>query len=209
MAQPEEGSNRYSTFVAVTIAVVSVVGAVMAWRVSVAASDAGSADMRGVLALVDDATALTQASSIVLGHQVSFAAFKANDRLSDELAPVSQFAEVAEAFRAAAKRARNDYIPQAYIDRNEQLDAQRDLAQNREASGYKKDTHPQPHFDAADRARLKAIWMMFALIWLGVAIVCLTLADAIQNVLRYVFLMLGLGIFVLGGLLAVIVEIVA
>lgn len=209
MDHSEEASSRYSTFVAITIALVSVVGAVIAWRVSVAAGDAGSADMRGVLALVDDATALTQASSIVLGHQISFAAFKVNDRLADELAPVSQFAEVAEAFRSAAKRARNDYIPQAYIDRHEMLDASRDLAQNREISGYKKDTHPQPHFDAADRARLKAIWMMFALVWLGVAIVCLTLADAIRNALRYVFLVLGLGVFALGGLLAILVEIVA
>ncbi|MBI5878585.1 MAG: hypothetical protein HZB53_13130 [Chloroflexi bacterium] len=203
-----ENSSRYSTFLAIVIAVVSVAGAVIAWRASVASSNAGSADMRGILALVDDQSVRAQAGSVVLGDQISFAAFKANDRLYTMLADVPGFETPAETFHSAARRALEDYIPQAYIDRNEQLDVNRALAQSRESLSYKKDTHPQPHFDQADQARTKANWMLFALIWLGFAIVCLTLADAIQNAFRHVLLVLGLGVFVLGTVLAALVELV-
>jgi len=204
----EPGSSRYSTFLAIMIAVVSVIGAFIAWRGSVAFSNAGSADTRGVLALVDDQMVQAQAGSVVLGDKIGFAAFKANERVSTLLEQVPGYEEVAAAFRAAARSARDDYIRQSYIDRREAFDESRALAQTREQLSFKKDLHPQPHFDEADQARTKGGWMLFALVWFGAAIVCMTLADAIQNAMRHIFFVLGLGMFVLGSVLAVIVEIV-
>ena len=55
-------SNRFSNMVAILIALVTTIGAIIAWRVAVASSDAGSADTTGLLVAVDREDATTQAT---------------------------------------------------------------------------------------------------------------------------------------------------
>ena len=113
-----------------------------------------------------------------------------------------------DALKAAANRTL-DYVPRAYIDRNENLDVQRDLGENLAQETLSKDVNPQPHFASADLARSKAQWFLFVLIWFGVALVLLTMADAIQNPLRYALLAGGLCIFVFGTITAAVIESIA
>lgn len=43
--------------------------------------------------------------------------------------------------------------------------------------------------------KLAAIgWLLVSIILFGLALLCLTLADAIQNLLRYLFLFAGIGV---------------
>lgn len=210
LAGEGESTSRYSTFVAIMIALVSVVGAIVAWRVAVASSDAGSADTRGLLATVDKEDATTKATIFAIGHQTAFAAFRRNDALSEAFYALggADRNRIAAAFEAAANRTL-DFIPRAYLNRQDELDVQRDMGEEIAQATVNKDINAQPYFDAADAARVKVQWLLFDLIWLGVALLLLTLADAIQNPLRYVCLIGGLGIFVLGTLVAALIEILA
>lgn len=202
-------SNRFSNMVAILIALVTTIGAIIAWRVAVASSDAGSADTTGLLVAVDREDATTQATLKAIGHQTAYAAFVHDDALSNALTEVGdQFSVLSDALKAAANRTL-DYVPRAYIDRNENLDVQRDLGENLAQETLSKDVNPQPHFASADLARSKAQWLLFVLIWFGVALVLLTMADAIQNPLRYALLAGGLGIFVFGTISAAVIESIA
>jgi hypothetical protein len=187
------------------IALISIAGAIVAWRVTVALGDAGSSDVRGVLAIVEDATVGTQAAALVFGDQVSFASFKSKEAVADELGRVAEFDLQATALKAAARRAR-EFIPQSYITRDERFNEARAYAQIREQMANKKDLQPQPHFDAADLARGKATWLLFDLVWLAFGVLCLTLADALQSALRQLFLIAGAGLFGIGVLFVIAVE---
>ncbi len=202
-------SNRFSNIVAILIALVTTVGAIIAWRVAVASSDAGSADTTGLLVAVDNDDATTQATLLAIGHQTAYAGFVRDDALATALYQAGgHFNALADSLVEAANRSL-DYIPRAYIDRKQNFDVQRDLGENLAEKTLAKDVNPQPHFQAADVARSKAQWLLFVLIWFGVALVLLTLADAVQNVLRYLFLIGGLGIFVFGAIIAAFVESIA
>ena len=202
-------SNRFSNMVAILIALVTTIGAIIAWRVAVASSDAGSADTTGLLVAVDREDATTQATLKAIGHQTAYAAFVHDDSLANALTEVGeQFSVLSDALKAAANRTL-DYVPRAYIDRNENLDVQRDLGENLAQETLSKDVNPQPHFASADLARSKAKWLLFVLIWFGVALVLLTTADAIKNPLRYALLAGGLGIFVFGTITAAVIESIA
>ncbi|MCA1553902.1 MAG: hypothetical protein LC737_05945, partial [Chloroflexi bacterium] len=183
--------NRFSNMVAVLIALVTVVGAIVAWRVSVALSDAGSADTAGLLAVVDNEDATTHATIFALGHQTAYAAFLRDDRLSRALRALGdQYTVLANSLDQAATRAL-DYIPRAYLDREENYNVQRDVGEDVAESTINKDVNSKAKFDAADVSRGKAQWLLLMLIGLGGALLMLTSADAIQNALRYLFLVLG------------------
>jgi hypothetical protein len=205
----ESTSNRFSNLVAILIACVSVIGAVIAWRVAVASSDASSADTRGLLATTDREDATTQATITSLGHQTAYTAFVRDNALSNAFYDLGgdDHRRLAQAFESAANRAL-DFIPRALLDRQDKFDVRRDIGENIAEFTVNRDINPQPHFNAADVARAKAQWLLFVLIWFGVALLLLTLADAIQNPLRYLCLLGGIGIFFIGTGVALLVELI-
>src|SRR3989442_737971 len=77
------GAGRYRTFVAVLLAMVSVLGALVAWRVSDQLGDAGNSDTNGVLAELSKQEADIRGTIQVFGHQSVYAAFVANRAIAD------------------------------------------------------------------------------------------------------------------------------
>ncbi len=212
MGKPITRSDYFHTIVAALIAVVAVMGAIIAWRATVASSDAGSADTRGILAAVEREETTTRATTTVIGHRTAFAAFVRDDALAKAYAALTKtnpqqtgLSDLASAFRDASHYAW-DWIPPKFVERNEKLNEQRDLSENIAEDAIDKDIDPQPHFAAADRSRQKAQWLVLALVLLGIALLSLTLADAIQNLLRYLFLLAGLSAWLIGALAAMIFE---
>lgn len=212
MDESKPGIDLYSTAIVLLIAVVSIVGAIVTWRVSVALSDAGTADTLGILAVVEKEDVTTRATITLVGHLTAYAAFVRDDALAKSYAEVSQanpqrtdLSTFALAFRAAANYAQNA-IPAAYFDRNQKLDRQRDLGEQIAQGSLGKDVDPQLHFSAADASRAKAGWLLVSITLFGFALLCLTLADAIQNLLRYLFFFAGVGFFAIGALAALFIE---
>ncbi len=205
----------FSTTVAVLIACVTVVGAIVTWRAAVAASDAGSADTLGILAAVEKQDVTTRATTTVLGHLSAFLAYVRDDALADAYDDVAgtnpertDLHNYASAFRLAADYAENA-IPPAYLGRDQQLDRQRDLGEHIAQDSLSKDIEPQPHFTSADASRRKMLWLLLDVVALGVALILLTAADAIQNLIRYGLFVAGIGVFISGVLAAIAIEVMS
>ncbi len=212
MNNPE--SNNLSTAIAILIAVVTVIGAITAWRVAVALSDAGTADTLGLLATVEKEDVTTQATITLAGHRMAYTAFVRDDALAtafDDLHAANpdrgDLSNLSEAFRLAANYAR-EFIPAAYLDRDETLDRTRDLGENVAQLALARDINPQPHFDSADGSRYKAQWLLATIILLGVVLILLTLADALLSLLRYLVLTAALGLFGISALLLIYIELI-
>jgi thioesterase domain-containing protein len=212
MNDSEAGSNRFGTVVAVLIAVVTVVGAIVAWRVAVALSNAGSADTLGILAAVEKEDVTTRATITLIGHRTAYATFKRDDSLATKYSELAHanpqrtdFSNLAGAFKSAANYALY-WIPARYIDRSNELDRQRDLGEQIAQDSINKDMEPQPHFAAADSNRQKAQWLLVNLILLGMTLLFLTMADAIQNLLRYLLLLGGLGLLGISTVAVLLIE---
>jgi hypothetical protein len=106
----------------------------------------------------------------------------------------------------AADTARS-FVPQQYLNRNNEFDQERDIGETLANRALQHDTYPEPHFKIADDNRAKAEWLLFILVFLGVAFVLLTLADAIKNPLRYLLLLSGISIFFVGTIAALLIEV--
>ena len=212
MSNSRAESDPFRTLVSTLIAVVTVVGAIIAWRTTVALGNAGGGRTAGLLALADKEDATTRATNTVLAYLDSYAAYvrdhslaNAYQSLADANPERTDLANSASAFRLAANYAL-DQIPAIYVDRNHNLDRARLLDEYVAEYSKDKDVEPQPHFSAADTSRLKAEWLFTSLILLGVALVLLTLADAIENPLRYLCFLAAVGIFLIGTLAMLWIE---
>ena len=206
LVEEVSGTSRFSTFVSILIALVSVLGAILAWRVAVASSNASSADTRGLLAEVDSADVTLQASITVFGHKAVYASFVTNKALGDAFDSLgSNYQPVSFAFKSAAARSL-DFLPRIYLDRNENFDVARDQGETAANIALNHDTNPQSQYSAGDSSRVKSLWLLGDLIWFSGALVALTLADAIRHPVRYFFLLAGIGILFSGSLAVVLIE---
>jgi hypothetical protein len=212
MGVPEKKPDRFGTVIAILIALVSVVGAIMAWRVATMLDEAGGADSAGIRALTNNEDVTTRAEIILTEHLNSYIAYLENDSLATAYTALARantgrtdLDRYASAFQSAANHAQ-DKIPQSYIDREGHLDRLRDLGEHIAQDARNIDVAPQPHFARGDAERQQAMWMFATVILFGVVLVLLTTAEAIQNWLRYLFLVGGVVLFVIAALVELLVE---
>jgi hypothetical protein len=210
-----ERSDQLRTIIAILIALVSITGAIVACRTAVASSNAGDADVDGVLAVVDRENALIEGHQALFGYLQAYARAARNDALSDALfnaetrvrdAGARTFiGNEADALIYAAGTSRAQ-IPQTYLDRDRTFDVERAVGEIVADRSLQKDVFPDPHFERADDARAKSQALLGVLVILGVALIALTLADAIHHPVRYLFLVVGTGIFILSVGLTMLIE---
>jgi hypothetical protein len=212
MSESKIPSDRFHTFVAVLIALVTVIGAIISWRVASVLDAAGSADVAGLRALTDREDAITRAHILWTEHRTAHVAYTENDALAETYKALARahpertdLAHYGSTFGTAANQAL-DAIPEQYLDRDEQLDDQRDLGENIAQSSFDKDIEPQPHFANADVSRQKARGLFGAVRLLGVTALGLTIVDALKHPLRYLFLLGGLALFALAVMVALFIE---
>ncbi len=216
MANESNRQDNLSTLIAVLIALLSLAGAIVAWRVAGAASAAGDADAKGLLAAVDAEDAKTDAKTTVLGHLLVYARAVQNEVLksefdalaakTDDTALKTQLEHESEVLDATATRDR-DFLPDQYLDREQGFDAERDYGETLANNARQRDVVPDAHFAAADAFRAKTEYLLAILVFLGIAFVLLTLADAVRNRARYFLLFGGFAILVFGSLAAFLVEV--
>jgi hypothetical protein len=138
---------------------------------------------------------------------MAYAAFIRNHSLAQVFYTLGKdFTATARGFESAANRTL-EFVPGQYLDRNDKFDAQRDIGEDIANASIAKDIDPTDDFKTAEQARRKAQFLLLDLIGYGLALVALTLADAIQNRLRYLFLLGGLGLFTTGSTAAMVIEV--
>lgn len=206
----EEGHDRFKTIVAILIAVVSIAGAVLAWRAAQAGSGAADADVRGTVSTINRNQALVASESDMYRNLSTYLQVRIHDVLSLNLLADSErrpggdpkstqlwdegWTEifVAEEYLDQVD-VRPEYIrPDGSYDGKAAQDidmAQRSLSTNFDPQGRS--------FALADRLRTKLLWLVGLALVLSLALLCYTLATVIERRLKYVFFALGSGIFLL------------
>ena len=200
--------SRLETYVAIVIALITVAGALVAWRASVAADSAGDADNGGLRAMLN--VEETRASNTVNAYEAygAYVSYQRYQRLGDLLEADPAAADL-EAERAAARDlalANQGLFPNKFLNRNGTYDLSRQLGEMWADASRVKDLNPEPQFQAADQLRARSNWLLADVGFLALGLVFLTLVEAAAGRLQYLLAGLGTAVLVAGLALALWIE---
>lgn len=205
----EEG-DRFQTAMAIMIAIVTLVGAVLAWRAAVANVNAGDADFAGLNATLNAEETLTLTNNTFYRHYRAYTSFSGNDVFGGKLDGVPRSEMLRSNAQSAAATDRL-FFPHRYLNRDGSYAAERQIGEAWAEASQVRDLTPAPHFAEADQARLKTNWLVGIFMGLAVSLLFFTLAEGLhpeRHRLRWV-MAAGGGAFLLIIVVAgVIIEVV-
>jgi hypothetical protein len=203
--------ERLSFINALLIALVTLIGAFVAWRASVAGDNAGGANLDGLIATqnYEEAKALNFAQ--LYENYRAYTAYTRYNELGNQLerdlvtAPTEAVELLDRQMREAWDAAGSFSFPYQYLRPDGSYDTERELGEALAEEARQRDLNAQPHFAEADKMQAKSNWLIVVITVLAVALLCLTLVESVsQSGLK--FTLLGLGVVImLGGVAATIV----
>jgi hypothetical protein len=213
-AEPNTGSNRLETLVALLIAVVTVIGAVVAWRASVADDGAGDADFAGLRASLnaEETRALNAVNAYEhYGAYTTYWRYNAlGNALADEIeAAPEEAVDVLDRQRAEAydlADANQDLFPNRFLNRDGTYSVAREMGEAWADAAREKDLYPDPQYAEADQLRAKSNRLLGSITILGVALVALTLVETVGGRLKLLLVLLGTALAIAGAVLAVMID---
>jgi predicted nucleic acid-binding Zn ribbon protein len=214
----EKGTDRFRTLVAILIAIVSLAGAALAYRITLAAGSAADGDVTGIVSSINlhqarvasEAELYRDLRAYLQGHihnQLSHDLFAerdeypagdpAQDRLWDEAWIETR---IAEAYLNEI------YVPPEHLRPDGSYDgpAALNLAMAHRALDF--DFDRERHFSEADRLRRKVQSLIGVALVLAVVLLFYTLAEVTQRAVKYVFLALGTATLALAIIAALVIE---
>jgi hypothetical protein len=208
-----EKSDRFKTIAAVLLAIVTAMGALVAWRAAVAADIASNTDFSGLAATLNAEETRALNSVTAYEHYRAYTAYLRYNELGNVIAQdmpdASEFEtpaldrQMSEAWDLATE-IQGSFFPNRYLKPDGSYDTQRELDEAWADAAQQKDLNPDPHFARADRMRAKSTTLIVLLIALAVALWCYTLAETLDHKLRYV-LAAGGTLILAGSVIALIV----
>jgi hypothetical protein len=211
----EEKEGPLNTIVAVLIALVTVVGAVVAWRASVAADGAGDADFAGLQASLnaEETRALNYVDAYE--HYGAYVAYQRylslGNAIADDIASDPNLTED-EIFQLDRQRAEaydlstaNQYLfPNRYLNRDGTYSLTREMGEAWADAAKDKNLEFEQYYAEADKLREKTNLLLATISALAVGLVFFTLIETTGE--RWRWILLGLAVlFSLGGTVAAIV----
>ncbi|GEM_PF-671622 len=209
------GSGFLNTLNALLIALVVVIGAIAAWRASVAADAAGDADYFGLRALLNHEE--TQALNNLTAYRsyadyLDYWSFKRQGELLEEemnqkpsLAENEQFvAQVKSAYDLADASRAN--FEQRFLNRDGSYNVQRQLGQLWADAMKEKDLNFDVQFVEAEKMRNKTIYLLICVMILSIAPVFYSLVETVGDGTRRTMLITGSIFAVSGTLLLLLIE---
>ena len=209
----KQGSDNFKSNMAFLVAIVTIFGAIAACRASVAASDASDADFAGVSAAIE-----AQKKEIV--NEVSayehYRAYITHVRYL-ELGNLlyKESADPGSNIREAqwlelwglADALQNTFYPPRYVDlKNGGYDIQRELEEAKAEDAQLGDLNPTPHFNKSNLLRSRSLILTGDLIVYAVSFWLLTVAQALEQRVKYIPAILGILAWLVGALVAVLAE---
>lgn len=213
----EEQENRLAMLVAILIALATLIGAVVAWRASVAADGAGDADFAGLRATVN--LEETRALAAVTAYE-NYSAFMnyrrygdlGNLLVEDQNQLEEEDAIVLEPERVSAHDlalANQQLFPNKFLNRDGSYALQREVGELFADAAKEKDLQPDSQYAEADKLRDKTNQLLIAVTVLAVALVFYTLVETVGKRSQYLFIGAGLLCTVGGTVMALMVEFAA
>ena len=215
MATESESSNNHmETVVALLIAVITVIGAVVAWRASVADDGAGDADFAGLRASLNAEETRALNAVNAFEHYGAYTTYWRYNALGDALADDVEVAE-AEAAEALDRQraeaydladANQDLFPNRFLNRDGTYSVARETGEAWADAAREKDLYPEPQYAEADQLRAKSTQLLGTITLLGLALVVLTLVETVDGRLKMIFIAAGTLLAAAGSVAAVMLE---
>jgi hypothetical protein len=214
MESKADRSQRLETIVAILIAVVTVIGAVVAWRSSVADDGAGDADFAGLRASVraEETRALNYVNAYE--NYGSYANYRRYSDMSNLIEADQANASEQERNELERQRADNNDLsisnqrlfPNKFLNRDGSYNVKRQMGEMWADAAKENDLNPDPQFAEADQLRGKANSLLAAVTILAIALVFYTLVESFGDRMKYVMVALGSLCMIAGTAFALFIE---
>lgn len=202
--------DSFKSTVAIMVAIVTILGATAACLASGAVSDAGKADFTGL-----DASIRAQKAEII-NHVYGYEHYRAYtdyvrydefgklmyDPNADPETDLRNGAMQREAWGVASGISSVFFSPR-YINPDGQYDLERELQESWAQDAQNEDLEATPYFEESDRYRRRSSFLTGDMIVLAISFWFLTLAQATEKKIKYLWAGVGV-LFALGGILGII-----
>ncbi len=209
-----DGNDRFPTLVAIMIALVALIGAVVAWRASVAEDASGDADYAGLRAAinVEETRALNAATAYA--QYGAYVTYLRNSTLGDLLAEDMAQATEDEALVLNSQRAEahdmaiasERLFQQRFLNRDGSYSVERQLGEMWADASKERDLNPEPQFVEADQLRTKSNSLLIAVGVLALGLVFYTLIESVEGRAQWVLFAVGTLLAVAGTMAAIMLE---
>lgn len=208
-----EQENRLATLVAILIALATVVGAIVAWRASVAADGAGDADFAGLRATVNLEETRALAAVTAYENYSAFTSYRRYADLGDAIVVAEeQLPAAADSLEPQRINAQNlalanqQLFPNKFLNRDGSYALQREVGEIFADAAKEKDLQPAAQYAEADVLRDKSNQLLLAVTILAVALVFYTLVEAVSGRLQYLLVVGGVFCTLAGSVMAIMIE---
>lgn len=213
--EEEEKPDLLKSLAAILIAIVVVIGGIVAWRVSVAQDGAGDADYAGLRAVTN--TEETRALNYVNAYESygSYATYWRYNRLGTLLSADAETADEEQLLALEEQTSQANDLADAnrymfdtrFMNRDGSYSVERQLGEMWADAAKEKDLESASKFAEADQLNVKVNRLMIAFLILSLAPIFYALVESFEGrTSRLVMVILG-SIFTLGGtILAIVTE---
>lgn len=194
--------DRFKSSVAILVAIVTVLGATAACFSSVAVSDAGDADFSGL-----DASIRAEKADII-NHVNAYEHYRAyTDYVKYNELGYLLFQENGDSGEAwgLADGLSFSFFNTRYLNPDGSYDLERELQEAWAQDAQEQDLNSQPYFDASDALRNRSSFLSANMIVFAVSFWFLTLAQATEKKIKYVWLSFGV-LLAITGVVGLIVS---
>ena len=191
---------------AILIAVVTLVGAWIGWRIASSSSSSGDARVAGLNAALNVESTLTLNSIALYKDYRVYTNYAHHQTLASLQAEVGASAPFSTTAQPAGKSQEEDLAAEQlpfflarYLTRDGSYDTRRQLGEMWAETGQRIDLVPMPHFAEAEKLQRKLMQLSTLFIVLAVALASYTLAQGLHRQRRYLrYSMALLGTLALG-----------
>ncbi|MBA3532019.1 MAG: hypothetical protein H0T73_08885 [Ardenticatenales bacterium] len=211
-------TERFKTIIAFLIALVSVLGALVAWRAAQADDATGDAALAGLTSTLHVEETRTRAMGTLYQNYRGYVAHRLYNELSElevavlltrlEMLPPQEREALAELLLGLAASDR-DFLPEPaprYLEPDGSYNIQRDFGEHWAEAAQHQDLDPARHFADSEQARRKTERLVSILVVLATAFLFLTLAESLEHRVRYPMALVGVILMVGGAIAALVVE---
>ncbi len=211
----QDGNDRFTTVIAIMIALVALIGALVAWRASVAEDASGDADYAGLRAAINVEETRALNATTAYAQYGAYVTYQRNSAIGDLLVDdMDQAATEDEALILNSQRAdahdvataSERLFQQRFLNRDGSYSVERQLGEMWADASKQRDLNPEPQFAEADRLRTKSNSLLAAVGVLALALVFYTLIESANGRGRYVLFALGTLLAIGGTLAAIVLE---
>lgn len=211
--ETSEPIDRLSLINALLIALVTLFGAYVAWRASVAADNAGDASLAGLVSTLNVQETIALNNAQLYENYRAYTAYTRYNELGYQInadlksTPPEQVEVLDRQMRDAWDAAESFYFPREYLARNGSYDSERELGEVFAEAARQKDLNPAPYYEEADQMQARSNWLIVVITILAVGLLCFTLVESLSSrTLKYTFMGVGLLITLAGVAATVAID---